>query len=285
MPTGSREAMRCLFVIGAAKSGTTSLYEYVRSHPEICASRVKEPKYFALRDTSAEDLRAYESLFAGRTAGQWALDASTHYTRYPNPRYDDVPERIHRYCPEAKFIYLLRNPVERVCSEYLHHLAQGREKRSFLEALGDDYRHMVNGSRYHLQLTRYLRFFRREQLHVMFFDDLVSKPLETVHSILRFIGADPEFVPPNIDRTFNDTSAKTMVWPVIRKAERRRVYGLVPWRVRQALRTSLRCRLPSKRELLDSRTAEWLRGEIADDVAQLRDSLGVRIPAAWGFLP
>ena len=117
------------FIIGAGKSGTTSLWLYLNRHPDIALSRNKEPAFF-VRPNFREDLDWYESLFEpARIVGE----ASTVYTAHPV--FDGVPERIHSLVPTPKLIYLVRDPVERAISHYVEHISQGIESRSAIEAL------------------------------------------------------------------------------------------------------------------------------------------------------
>src|SRR5688572_3137697 len=100
------------FLIGAMKAGTSSMYEYLAAHPAIYAAPRKEPRLFAKPASEASDLSACAALFAGRTSETWAFEASTAYTKYP--MISGVPERIHATFPDARLIYLIRDPIERI---------------------------------------------------------------------------------------------------------------------------------------------------------------------------
>jgi len=132
-------ALPTFFIIGAPKAGTTSLHNYLCEHPEIQMSAVKEPNFFAPHlDPINEPRRVgsldqYEQLFDPAVAVRG--EASTPYSEYPLRQ--GVPERIHEQVPEAKFVYMVRDPVERTISHYNHLVAPQGERRSLAEALGD----------------------------------------------------------------------------------------------------------------------------------------------------
>ena len=147
------------FVIGAPRAGSTSLYFYLSLHPEITMSRLKEPHFFvdnvrppAIR---VDDLAAYEALFTSDTEVRG--EASPSYACYS--QHSGAPERISVLLPEARFIYLVRDPIDRTVSHYLHRVAVENERRSFVDALGDvddPANPYTCPSRYATQLERYL---------------------------------------------------------------------------------------------------------------------------------
>ena len=136
------------FVAGAAKSGTSSLFHYLGAHPDVYKSPSKEPHFFCSqhfperftgpgdegfsRDT-VRDEAAYRRLFSGADAFTAAGEASVYYLLYP-----DVAECIQAWNPQAKIILLLRNPVDRAFSAYMHLIRDGRETLSFERALVEE---------------------------------------------------------------------------------------------------------------------------------------------------
>src|SRR3954452_4665444 len=143
-----------VFIIGAAKCGTTSLHHYLGQHPEISMSRAKEPSVFS-QGRWVTKYESYDGLFD--CDAPYRGDASTSYSRYPVE--GDAAARIHAAVPDAKLIYLVRDPIERTVSDYVHHVAIGHEHRSLDEALKDftdPENYYVTTSRYALQVERYL---------------------------------------------------------------------------------------------------------------------------------
>src|SRR5688572_21284860 len=149
------ESPRPFLIIGAQKAGTTSLYSYLAAHPDIYGSPIKEPKYFLNEQPTANDRRAYYSLFEGRTSQRRTFEATPHYTQFPG--YTGVPQRIAAELPDAQLIYIIRHPIERTYSHYMFRLtsAEAREFRGFEEAL-DLHPFYTYISRYHSQLEQYL---------------------------------------------------------------------------------------------------------------------------------
>jgi len=205
-------------IIGAAKAGTTSLYHYLRQHPSIFMPAVKEPRFFAYLDDpptmegpgDAESNEAagavytpdaYRALFADAEDGQAVGEASVNYLYS-----ETAPRRIAEHLPDAHLFAVLRNPIERAYSHYLHLLRSGREPlRDFEAALeAEEERrkkgwewswHYTRMGFYHEQLTRYLDYVDRDQLTVYLFDDFTADNLAVTQDIFRTLGVDDSFVP------------------------------------------------------------------------------------------
>jgi hypothetical protein len=199
------------FIIGATKAGTTSLTRYLDLHPDVHMASVKEPHFFVqpgdglpwIEDRIASP-RKYESLFCSKASARG--EASASYSHYPARR--GVPERIREMVPEAQFIYLVRDPVDRVVSHYLHQVAHAGERRSLERAIGDiDRTDNVDmcASRYASQLTRYRNVFSRERILVVDHADLKHRRRATMARIFCFLGVDPHASALELDQEFNVT--------------------------------------------------------------------------------
>ena len=260
----------CFFIIGAMKAGTGSLYNYLAGHPDIYASPTKEPKFFAKPSPSGSEIRKYRALFEGRTTERWVFEASGAYSKYPHK--DGVPARIQRMAPNARFIYLLRHPVERVFSAYAHNLAEGRERRPVRQAVfGNGY---LDVSRYHLQLQQYLKLFPRARILVLLFEDLVAERAETVRRVFRFLDLDEDVLLANLDRRFNETSRKRAPGPVLRAMAAVPGYPHLPWRLRNFCYERFSVPLPPRQALLDSGAYNELLEALKDDIEKLKSLLG-----------
>lgn len=176
-----------LVVIGAMKCGTTSLHQYLGQHPDIAMSKVKEVNFF-LEGHWGKGARWYESHFDG--SATFRGESSTSYTKYP--QRPGVPARMHSVLPDAKLIYILRDPIERTISHYLHAYHRSREERPLAEALrslaDNPY---IDPSRYHMQLERYLDHYPLSQILVLTTEDLRENPALTLDRAVEFIGASP----------------------------------------------------------------------------------------------
>ena len=217
-------ALPNFIVIGAGRSGTTSLYYYFKQHPDILMSSIKETNFFAydpermdqfvnINETSfpVKDLSAYQKLFLKRKKTTAIGEISPMYLWHPS-----VPRNIFDYLPNVKLIAILRNPVGRAYSAYWHYVSINMEKRSFAQALAEEADHAGNKQWplgrgtyvslgfYYQQIVRYLDYFSREQIKIYFFDDFQNDPLEIMRDVYTFIGVRIDFVP-NIILRYNSS--------------------------------------------------------------------------------
>lgn len=205
-------------IVGAAKSGTTSLYDYLQQHPDVFMSPVKEPRYFAYAENppamagpgdaasnheagAVYTLSDYRALFTGAADEAVVGEASPVYL------YDaDAPRLIAEHCPDATLIVLLRNPVERAYSHFLHLVRSGREPlRDFEAALDAEPRRIEKGwewswhyrrmGGYPAQLARYRNWFSDEQMRVYLFEDLKADAAAFAQRVYRALGIDDTFAP------------------------------------------------------------------------------------------
>ena len=127
-----------LFIVGAMKSGTSSLHNYLATHPEIYMSEFKEPQYFADlgKDISRNQFpteEAYLSLFKNAGNAKIIGESSTNYSKIPE--FTGVPQRIKAFSPEAKIIYIMRDPIERALSHYWERVKRYLEGRDLLTTI------------------------------------------------------------------------------------------------------------------------------------------------------
>jgi len=202
-------------IIGACKAGTTSLHHYLAQHPQIFMSPLKEPKFFAYETTPLDvagpgdraanrrvvtDVDAYRRLFDGVGEESAVGEASCVYLYS-----ESAPERIAHHIPDARLIAVLRDPVERAYSAYLHLVRMGRERLGFMEALDAEpertrrgwntFWHLRAGGFYARQLQRYLEHFDRSRLRIHLYDDLQSDETGVLCDIFDCLGVDGSFRP------------------------------------------------------------------------------------------
>lgn len=206
-------------IIGAAKSGTTSLHRYLERHPKIFMSQPKEPEFFARDDRYGEGLKSYEDLFANASSTQLKGEASTLYS---GPRYfEQTAERIFQYSPNMKLVYVLRNPIDRAYSYYVQLVKnyQNASKSSsisrtfeefifperfpsrcpredffapFDSHLRDEPETVLGGGYYYYHVQKYLNFFNRDQILLLEFDELNQNPKTVLNQIYKFLGIQDE---------------------------------------------------------------------------------------------
>jgi hypothetical protein len=175
-------------IMGAAKSGTTTLWDYLGQHPGIFMCEPKEPEFFSREAVYERGLDWYRGLFAQASGDQLCGEASTTYTRWPHTA--DAPALMAEVLERPKFVYLMRHPVERTFSHYSHHM-RFDVTMTFEEALERDDIY-VDCSMYIRQLERYLRFFPEESF--LFFEttELRSDPEGLLRKLQAFLGVEEE---------------------------------------------------------------------------------------------
>jgi len=174
------------FIIGAAKCGTTTLYKYLCRHPQVFLSTPKEPSFFCDDKIYDRGIEWYGSLFADASYEQLCGEASTTYTRWPF--YENTAQRLAEAQPDAKLIYLLRNPADRLYSFYGHRMREN--VTTTFEKFMAETSEAVDSGRYMTQLNEYLRYFSREQILVLFTHDLKESPQQTLRDAAEFLGID-----------------------------------------------------------------------------------------------
>ena len=200
-------------VIGAGKSGTTTLHEWLNQQPEIHATPLKEPRYFS-RDFH-KGVGWYAGLFAGAGADQLVGEASTNYT---DAEYAEVAaERMGDAVPRARLVYLLRHPVDRLRSQYRHNWRRAVESQPLPEAIRRPGNPYVGRSLYASRLQPYVDRVPREQICVVRFEDLVVEGERRAwSSVLAHLGLDPRPAP---GEAHNVTAEKPQVSPVLRRLD------------------------------------------------------------------
>lgn len=288
-------------IVGAAKSGTTSLYEYLRTHPQIFMSAYKEPSYFEQRAGGIKCWDGYCRLFDGADRFKRVGEASVSYLMSP-----DAALRIEAALgKDLDIVVLLRNPIDMAYSNWGHQVREGHEYLDFLAALRDEERRlsdlsfaknagrwvydMTYASRaaYSGQVKRYIDRFGRDRVHVYVFEEFFRPGLVLYPHLLRALDVDPIHHP--FEAAYNKAGtvrsafarrvlSERMAWkelfkPILPPTLRKRMMdGLARWnRVDQALAPmSLEAR-------------RYLISKIRPDVVALCDLLSRDFKIIWGF--
>jgi hypothetical protein len=272
-----------VLIIGAMKAGTSSLHRYLQKHPRIFMSEVKELHYFTEELNWKLGREWYEEQFAAADGAEVVGESSTSYAKFPH--HNGVPRRIADSLPEVKLIYLIRHPVERIRSQYLHQEVMGQEELPFEEAVaGNPY--YFDLSRYAFQLDQYLEFFARDQILILESEDLRRDRERTIGEILRFLGLEEDWKDPVIEEEFHRTSEKRSVRPPFQTLHRfapyRTLARVVPEPLKRAtfaLRT--RGTVPDKALISDS-LRRHLESLLREDVKRLRLLIGEDFHG-WGI--
>lgn len=281
------------FIVGAPKCGTTSLYEYLKQHPQVFFPKIKEQNFFSTPPPPGSQLfdlrycgsrQEYQRLYQGAEKFVAIGDASPSYLWD-----EDACRRIHKVCPQAKIIIILRDPVARAYSHFLFYRMNLVEpESSFRKALEleaslqkvtwHERRAYASFGLYYEQVRRYLETFGREQVLVLLFDDLASKRKELLAQVARHIGVDPEW----FERL--DVSEVHNPYRMPRSRIAYRIAGrlglrttLIPPAVRKWLgRNPLL--FDRKKPQVDAKSRRVLEELYEPDITRLEDLLGRKLP-------
>jgi hypothetical protein len=198
-------ALPNLIVIGGLKCGTTSLHHYLNLHPQVAMSRPKELNFFVEELNWPLGADWYTGHFSPSAPVRG--ETSPHYTN--RPRFEGVAERMRSLLSDdARLIYMVRHPIDRALSHYLHNVGGGYEQRPLEEALGDERSAYVQRSRYFFQLEPYLAKFAADRILVISREELGREREGTMRATFEFAGVDHEFSSPEFEREWETGSAK-----------------------------------------------------------------------------
>jgi hypothetical protein len=281
-------------IIGAAKAGTTSLYQYLHAHPQVFMSNPKELKFFVEEMNWGRGIEWYEAHFDRAGSAIAIGEASTHYSAYPH--FGGVPERISHVLPDVRLIYLVRHPVARMISFYLMRVRQGKEReRSMEKALLTNPRY-IDGSRYAMQIERYLACFPRERLLIIKSNDLKDSRRPTMDRVFQFLEVGPSWAPPNIDSEYNAASSKgeRAVRPATRSIVQalrgmpgaRALGSVASPALKKRIGRSMKHRLVTTRlappAMISDEVRDELERQLRPDVQRLRSYIGNEFDG-WGI--
>ena len=203
--TADSGALPNLIVIGGLKCGTTSLHHYLNLHPQIAMSRPKELNFFVAELNWELGVDWYRSHFSPDLAVRG--ETSPHYTN--RPRFDGVAARMRDTLgPDARLVYMVRHPIDRLLSHYLHNVGGGYEERELDEAVADPQSAYVQRGMYAFQLEPYLDAFETDRVLVVSREELARERDETVRRVFAHAGVDQDFTSREFDREWETGSGK-----------------------------------------------------------------------------
>jgi hypothetical protein len=252
-----------LVVIGAQKCGTSTLHDLLSQHPQVCMSAVKELNFFTWHWERGVDW--YAAQFDDAPVRG---ESTPEYTTQPG--WPEVPARIAATIPDARLVYLTRDPVGRIVSQWLHATSAGVWNDSFDETVRDPgfaESNFVVRSRYWSQVATYLQHFAEEQLLVASMEQLVGDTQATLGRILAHLGLDPAGAS---DLSLVHANAAKLTRPprVARWLRQRggdRAFDGLEARAFEALRR--RFSRPLERPVIDAATRARILDPLQDDLA------------------
>jgi uncharacterized protein YndB with AHSA1/START domain len=195
-------------VIGAMKCATTAVHCYLDAHPDVAMSDLKELNFFnGPERTPPGDVSTWWR------CGQWHrglgwyarhFDADARVRgesspAYTSPSFPEVAARMAEVVPDARLVYLVRDPVDRAVSQYAHHRRDGDERRPLAEALLDPHSQYVARSRYAERLRPHLEHRPADQVLVVVQEHLRDRPQEQLARLYDFVGVDPQWWGPELE--------------------------------------------------------------------------------------
>lgn len=284
------------YIVGAPKSGTTAMYQYLGQHPDIFLPATKELRFFGgdldVRGFAQRDVDTYLSSFAGAAPTQRVGAAYVWYLYSKT-----AASEIHRFTPNARIIVMLRAPAEMLYSLHSEHLSNGNEDlKSFEDALEAEedrragrripqHAHLPQGllysevARYAEQLERYLEVFGRHRVHVVLYDDFANDTAASYSETLRFLDVADDFRPSQFDivnpnkRVRSEAVRHFLARPP--QLPRRIIRAAVPRTVRRTLyerAQGLNLTSPPRAPLADA-TRDYINGLFRADVRRLGEIL------------
>jgi hypothetical protein len=209
-------------IIGVQKCGTTSLSSHITKHPQINFCKQKEPDFFSKNSNWHKQLKEYHSLFDCANPGCILGEASTTYSWLLE--YPDTPNRLFKYNPDLRFVYIVRDPVERIRSHYMHHYLKARTKYGFLEEVLSDPTY-INHSRYAIQIRQYIELFGKDSFYFLTLEDYKNNTEHHLENIFEFLGVSQkvaeniELTPKNLtNERLKESRLKSILSPVARYA-------------------------------------------------------------------
>ena len=280
-----------VFIIGAMKSGTTSLFEVLGQHPQVCPAKVKEPDFF-IKDHDMKSLESYLSLWDWKSGKhKVALESSVAYAK--EPFISGVAKRIFESnLGEYRFIYMLRNPLQRIESQIRHGQFAGWGG-ALENGIPDD---VVDFSRYAMQLDYYLKFFPLDRILLVTLEEFRDEPKKVLSRICCFLGIDADFdfqdasVIRNSGEFFNSPS-------FIARITQNKLSQLLAKKLLPAhFKTRLRCLISrmsgggsaqstERRWRLNRDEKQHVLDLLSDDLKRLESEFGIDIAGRWHIAP
>lgn len=262
-------------IIGAMKAGTTSLFKYLSQHPEICACQQKEPNFFASDTNWSKGLDWYQNLWKWKPEShKIALEASTFYARLPEA---NAAERIAQLeAKKFKFIYILRDPVERIESQYnFSRTIEGGRDRDFYQIMPI----CIAFSKYAMQLDEYYKRFPAEDILLLYFEDLKSQPNEVVKKVCEFLNVDASSNFQDLGEVKNPTVVESPLLYSIKSNKKLHNFlrSTFPRNLRMLVTNPLKSTNKKDKFKLSPEQREFVLSELEEDLQKLKEEYGVAI--------
>ena len=261
-------------IIGAMKCGTSSLYDYLCGHPEICPSITKEPEFFSENQGHGVDVATYSDLFSfNNSIHKYTLDGSTGYTKYPTEM--NVSKNIFDYGISPKLIYIIRNPFDRITS---HFNFMQRDDEWKLDIVDN---HLISTCNYFLQLEQYKRYFPINDILILDFDDLKNDPSSLLKNIYDFLGLSHNYFPDSYE-VKNRTRAISKIEAYVKKLGIDHLFRHLPKTPKKIIKYSLQKIFSAEQRKLTGAERELVHKQLKEGMLCLNEIYGFDT-SKWGF--
>lgn len=260
------------FLIGTPKSATTTLCYHLDSHPQVALCRPKEPNFFNQDRWYSKGYSYYESLYPDRPGALAMGEGTTWYCQVSS--YPETPARIHSYAPDARIVYTVRDPLDRIRS----HVRQRRGDRlcdpraSLLDVIraAPD---LLESGRYYTHLRTYQQHFPEHQIKVLFYEDFVQNPVAVFDELAEFIGIDPSLRTTDLREVKNSGHHKAAdpAWVWHAKSVMH-VGRILPSQPKHFIYRFLHRPLPT--DYWTAEAVEFVRSELEDEVSAFLSAVG-----------
>ncbi len=268
-------------VIGAMKCATTSLCDIFAAHPQMFVSAPKEPDFFCDDAVFQRGWAWYESLFVGAKGRVAVGEGSTGYTK--QKLHPDAVQRVAKHLPDLRLIYIVRHPLKRIESHWLHLIACGENVPPLREAL-QKWPHIVDTSLYWKQIDAYRRHYPDDRLLVLFFEDFVRHPGVVIKRCYEFLGVDPKIAVADPSKPAHVSATMMVDMPIIGVLKKiplaATLRNMAPHLARKVT-DSFRRPLPERPEWPADLRHDVIR-QISDDTREFLKFYG-KSPNYWSF--
>ena len=278
-------------IIGAAKSGTTSLYNYLKQHPEIYMSPVKEPYFFTFMNEKVDlkgpfdkatqeqiitNIKDYKKLFEKVKDEKAIGECSNSYLFF----YEKSGKNIKDIIPDCKIIAILRNPIERAFSHYTQMVMIGHENLSFREAIDSEEKRKKNGWRWHYQyigqsmyskqLSWYISNFGRKNVKIYLFEDIKNNPEKLLEDIFDFLKVSKN-IKINFNKVYNVSGIPKIkfIHDIIIDKKLRNIGKILPVELKMKILNTIFIK-NLKKPIINENDKQFLKNIFFNDILELQ---------------
>lgn len=270
-------------IIGAMKCATTSLHNQLALQKGFFMSDPKEPNFFSNDEIYAKGDDWYINLFQEADVGEICGESSTHYTKLPT--YPKTINRMEKMLPKnTRFIYIMRNPIDRLVSQYIHEWSEGNISENINDAIGK-YPQLIAYSKYAHQLRPYIDIWGKDNIHIVFFENIIANPQEELIKICTFLEYTDKPIWYKTNAGYSNISKERMKKSKTRDfisnflgakwVKNNLVHNLLMEKIKDIWRMK-------ERPILNGETLDFITTEVDNDLADLKELLSISITcASW----